>query len=298
MVRVPYVICATQRSGSSLLCDLLVSTGVAGLASAAAGASPRFHEPLHPSYLDSTNWEATAVDPRRFFAERFARDATANGVAGFKLMASQWEALVRRLRRQPRFDRLTFDDLAAMLPATVRYVHIRRRDRIRQAVSLARAAHSRGEWRRLEGDPTGAPRPRLSVSRIARAEQALNRGERLWTAYFSTRGIAPLIVEYEALAATPQLQVSRVLEFLGVSPALARPPASRYRRLADDFTDLWVARYRRWRRLALMIWSPGVCRAASALSRARRARRHEARQWQGDLDPPPPAPTDAARSDA
>src|SRR4051812_48257017 len=97
--RLAYLVCATERSGSTLLCELLGSTGIAGrpeeyfeyLAATGRARQPREYfppdadpgilellAPLEPP-LEPGDWEARLRDA-------LERGTTPNGVFGSKMM--------------------------------------------------------------------------------------------------------------------------------------------------------------------------------------------------------------------
>src|SRR5438045_4129167 len=82
-----YMICATPRSGSSLLCELLAGSG-------AAGAPEEYFGPLRMAGLQE-EWGVAALD--RYVAELRARRSGANGVFGFKTHFTQLRGALGRV---------------------------------------------------------------------------------------------------------------------------------------------------------------------------------------------------------
>ena len=64
-----------------------------------------------------------------------------------------------------------------------------------------------------------------------------------WRAWFDANGVSPLDVRYEALAADPDREARRVLDFLGVE-APAERLVPRMRRIGDAVNANWAARFR------------------------------------------------------
>ena len=116
-IELSYFVCATPRSGSSFLCEVLRTTGVAGV------PDDYFWNP--PFWFE--RW---GVSDSPKFAERLLREgSTANGVFGSKLMwdqlhdaATQFAALLGWGGAGPS------DVLAAAFP-NVHYVWLTRRDK-------------------------------------------------------------------------------------------------------------------------------------------------------------------------
>ncbi len=74
------MICATPRSGSTLLCEALQDTGV-------AGKPDEYFGPMHvPRWRDQ--WQVSAVD---YVDQVLEHGSTANGVFGVKIMKLYWQ---------------------------------------------------------------------------------------------------------------------------------------------------------------------------------------------------------------
>src|ERR1700754_339182 len=154
-----YLVCATPRSGSTLLCHLLDQTGVAGHpeeyfeALRHSGRPRRPHEDFDPArhaniierlafreMPDGTQatphplWQPETYD--RYLAWALEQGTTPNGVFGAKLMwgyLGDFAALLRGIAGNA--GRTVPELLAATFP-NLRYVQITRHDKVRQAVSL------------------------------------------------------------------------------------------------------------------------------------------------------------------
>jgi len=234
-----YMICASPRTGSYLLSEGLAATGLAG----------RPTEFLSPSFqlYWSERWSPSTYPD---YLERVvAAGTTPNGVFGLKVHSSQ---LSHFLCQATGCARLPLRDQAAVvedwLPG-VRYVWLRRRDRVRQAVSYARALQTHVWW---HGEPAPAPygdpipgTQRFDFALIERCVESLGWENAGWASYFRANGIDPLELYYEDVAADRPAAVGQVLEYLDLPPdAAARLPASRFQRQADAVSESWTQRYR------------------------------------------------------
>lgn len=240
------MLASVPRSGSTLLCRMLWETG-------GAGAPKEYLNPVQirdwEARLGATLWARTRHrllvgplamlggrgrwDERRLAAylERIRlRRTGAEGWFGLKLHYHQ----LRRFFLEP--GRRVEDFLGE-----TRWVAIRRRDQVAQAVSWARAlqtgrwaSHQRSAW------PGVYCRPLIESLRRRIVEH-----ESGWDRYFEREGIEPLRIDYEDLAAHPDATVRRVLHYLGREDAelapVARPPLARQ---ADRRSARWAARYR------------------------------------------------------
>jgi LPS sulfotransferase NodH len=126
------------------------------------------------------------------------------------------------------------------------YVWIRRRDRIRQAISLWRALQTR-VWRR-EGPADGADaRPLLySFEAIEHLRRRLDADDAAWDRFFASAGIQPLVLHYEDdVAPDPGDAVRRVLAHLRLELPAAWTPSSSMLRQSDEISDGWWEAYDR-----------------------------------------------------
>ena len=267
-----YLICTTPRSGSTLLCELLTGTGIAGrpdeyfqqLRSTGRPMRPRdYLEGVAPGIVPSETHdgeleEHQLYDPHRFLDfEEYVdwvkdRATTPNGVFGAKIMWPYMAGLVDGLTPGPR-ERATADPaelLAGTFPG-LRYVWLRRMDKVRQAVSLWRAlqtwnwrkdatAASRGPQERAAGPPL-----RYSFEAIDHLRRRLISYDRAWEIYFEQASIRPLTLTYEAFSHEMHETVIWILRHAGVRyPADAHYDVPGTARQADELSEQWVAEFR------------------------------------------------------
>jgi trehalose 2-sulfotransferase len=232
-----YLICGVQRTGSWLLSHALEDTGVLGV------PAEYFHRGDEQFWRD--RWGATDEDA--FLRLVQTGPATSNGVWASKMMWNYFGDALGRLRAWSRLgagpDASDADVLAAAFPG-LRYIWLRRADKLRQAVSWWRAAAT-GEFALGPGQPAGQPPAfdRDAIGRLVRYAQECEEGWRRW---FPAHGIQPLEVEYEDLAGDLDDAVRAVAAFLEVRlpPGLERT-RPRLRRQADHHTEEFVADFQR-----------------------------------------------------
>lgn len=185
-----YMICATWRSGSTYLCQLLASNGLLGNPDEYFNrAGQRKHnDPAYPS------GRRAQLDIVR------TRGATSNGIYAVKVISSQFQ------RYKAHAD--PFRDLPNLA-----LVRIRRRDVLAQAISLARA--------RQTGQFFASDRQRGAAAYDARAIRhaigSLEKEEALWDEVIGRRGLQPLTIAYEDILADPQAVVDRIASLMGVA---------------------------------------------------------------------------------
>jgi LPS sulfotransferase NodH len=225
-----YLICATPRSGSNFLCEVLRSTGVAGIPDEYFWNPPFWSE----------RW---GVGDFPSYFRRLLREGTSpNGVFGSKMMWGYLDEVSHQLTSH--FDlKVTShpDVLSAMFPS-LRYVWLTRRDKVRQGISFYRALETK-LWRSSD-EPAGVMvDPPFDYRAIDRLVQLSKDEDDAWRGYFQEHGIQALIIAYEDLAQDPDREARRVLTFLDLPIASDSPRLWRHSRQADSVTDEWVERY-------------------------------------------------------
>src|SRR3954453_16229905 len=154
-----YLIAATPRSGSTLLCELLAATGVAGrpaehfedLHATGRPRQPReyFDRVGDPAVLEllAPTEPGAPVTPdasRRRCESALREGMTPNGVFATKVMWSYLPDLLHGLQALPQCAGLQgAPALAAAFPG-LRHVQVLRRDKVAHAVSLWTAVRDRG----------------------------------------------------------------------------------------------------------------------------------------------------------
>jgi LPS sulfotransferase NodH len=124
----------------------------------------------------------------------------------------------------------------------LKFVHVFRRHKLRQALSKARA-HQTGLWKVQEGK-TVQREPQFDAELIEQCLKESEQQEKLWGRFFQRIEIDPLRVEYENLCEDYEANIHRVLGFLQISlPRRTRigPPVTV--RQADDISRAWEERF-------------------------------------------------------
>jgi LPS sulfotransferase NodH len=198
-----YLLCGTPRTGSTWLCSLLASTGVAGR------PESYFREPDQQEWaarfgLSST--ESGQLDYAAFVAGAVRLGSTSNGVFAARVMWGTMSVLVHDLAAGPSES----SDLEVLEESLgpLRFVHLRRRDVVEQAVSWARAEQS-GHWQ--HGDDARAE-PRLDLDQVDSLVRVIGEHNAAWDAWFAAEAVEPLEVTYESLVADPGGVVRSILE--------------------------------------------------------------------------------------
>jgi trehalose 2-sulfotransferase len=248
-----YLVCATPRSGSTLLCEMLRATGIAGrplehfevLRHSGRPPQPReyFEGVDAPEVLERLAPLADAAgapEPAGAWWDRVLADGTTeNGVWAGKLM---WGHVDDFLARAGELDGLDGADLATVLDALLgdpALVYVTRPDKVAQAVSLWRAVQTQA-WR---AGADGAPdRAEYDFAGIDHLRRQLESHDAAWRAWFADHGRACREVSYDDLSADPPGTVRAVLRALGLPDDGVAAP--QLRRQGDDRSAEWARRYR------------------------------------------------------
>jgi trehalose 2-sulfotransferase len=262
-----YLICSTPRSGTTLLCEALRNTGVAGqpeeyfqewIGTGTLRGPHDYFADAGPELLELVSACAAPVesfplvDPSRFetwagyFDWVMAHGTTANGLFGAKVMWAYLPGLLNRLAAHVPGCAAARDGVELLDRALpdLRYVFVTREHKAAQAVSLWRALQT---WRWRGTDPGGREEQRtlcFSFEAIDHLVNQLTEDEGSWRDWFERHGIEPLTVVYEDLAAACEETTRSILRHVGVPPQLElRLGKPRIPRQADDLSREWVDRY-------------------------------------------------------
>jgi LPS sulfotransferase NodH len=276
--RTQFLICTTPRSGSTLLCSLLGSTGLAGMRRGQVVG----HE--YALELVGRRDQRTDFGPldrdslRRFFQDAFDRSRTPNGVAGFKLMWEQVRRLALRLGYPANSEGFGFHDFATLFPETTRFIWLTRRERVRQAVSLVKAVQSQC-WNSAEQERFTSFYV-FDYLALKRTVKMLEHHDAMWREFFEHNAIKPLEVVYEDVIRDRWEQVQRIAGFVEIPGAVASEIGEvHYRKQSVSLNDLWVERFERICSLGPVLrslytaWSLPRWIGLRVLSRFRAARR-------------------------
>ncbi len=272
-----YLICATPRSGSTLLCDALGRTGIAGkpaehfevLLETGRPRQPRDYfqrsnDPQVWALLDDPEFQDVLGEYGGRYAEQpprsdpgwkppdfaglvagaFEEGTTGNGVLGTKIMWAYFRDFVRLARRTSgRWDVPPCDVPASVLPNLRRLVWMRRRDTTRQAVSLWKALQTQ-QWRRDSDEEMATGGLRFSFPAIDHLKLRIDEHNEAWQDFFAGCGVEPLKVVYEDLVEDYEGTVLRLLEGIGIEkPEGFAVEAPGMKRQADELSEEWVDLY-------------------------------------------------------
>lgn len=270
-----YLVCATPRSGSTLVCQTLIRTGVAGrpeeyfeaLRSTGVPRRPEeyFHGTTDQSILDHLGQQESAFNPQprsplwsrtaydRYIDWVLEAGTTPNGVFGAKLMWQYLGDFVGLLRGIPEYRELPLSELLPAAFPDLTFVRVVRANKIRQAVSLWKAVQT-ASWSDKGGEaPTEEgyrafleehkPQLRFHYKAISHLLDQTLAAEASWDAFFEHTRIKPILVLYENFYADYAASTLNILDRLGLEPPADFDPEPQMRRQSDGINDDWARRF-------------------------------------------------------
>jgi trehalose 2-sulfotransferase len=266
-----YLVCATPRSGSTLLCEALNNTGLAGhpqeyfeaLKETGLPRRPQqyFDCAAHSDILDLLGTYSRLDDQlpyhnadertnyARYLVRALEKGTTSNGVFGSKMMWGYFGDFISNLRDIPEYREMPVPDLLSTIFPNLHYIWIIRDDKVRQAVSLWKAIQT-STWR-VEACPSSieksSPADRKLVfhfGAIDHLRQQIIAHEDAWQQYFNACGIQPFYVVYEEFVASYEDTARCVLQYLHIPlPEKLMVAERRMTRQADGLSEEWVQQY-------------------------------------------------------
>ena len=277
-----YLVCATPRSGSTLVCHALSETGVSGRPEEYFEALRHSGRPRRPeeyflgvedqSIRDHLGERSVGSDPQprsplwsraaydRYLEWAFETGTTDNGVFGAKLMWGYFGEFVSLLRNIPDCRDVPLAELMPAVFPDLTFVRVVRANKVRQAVSLWKAVQT-ATWREDQASNKAAsieddgsppyrsfveahrPQLRFHYRAIDHLLEQLLIEEASWDAFFEHSGIKPILVLYENFAADYETSTLNLLERLDLSCPDDFEFEPRMKRQSDRINDDWTKRY-------------------------------------------------------
>jgi LPS sulfotransferase NodH len=269
-----YLVCATPRSGSTLLCEALKSTGVAGVPEEYFEALRHSGRPRRPQEYfvgaqdrtilrhlgehasmegrpgRSPLWDRHDYEP--FLHWALEQGTTPNGVFGAKLMWGYFGDFVSLLREIPAYREVPIQELLPEVFPDLRYVRVVRANKVRQAVSLWKAVQT-ATWSAEDQEQESVddadtsnglgPRLKFHFRAIEHLLEQVLAHEACWDAFFEHCGTQPHVVVYEDFVDSYEETAMEVLRYLGVEPSTATGFERRMQSQTDDLNRRWSQRF-------------------------------------------------------
>lgn len=243
MPSLTYLIATAPRTGSTMLAEALQSTGHAGQPAEYFD----IHAPNERYWVEKLGIKSN----EEYFEKVLAAATTQNGVAGFKVHWHQLETLKSKLTAMSAAkgappETAALHQLLRSHLGEVRYIWLRRQNKISQAISYYKA-NKTGIWRvRTSGaDIRNTPdiSPEFDFDAIDRYVALLLQFDLQWMEYFKRNRIKVLVVAYEQFIAEYVETIGLVLQFLGLpydGMTFDRPDLIRQ---SDENSLEWEKRY-------------------------------------------------------
>lgn len=233
---ISYIICGVQRSGSFLFCEALTNTGLAG-------------DPQEYFLNNGEGWEngwwarQNGVTSRSdYLCLVLERGTTPNGVFGAKIMWNYFSDMLINLKELPEYKGMEAPQVMATLFPNIHYIWITRHDKVRQAVSWAKAGQT-DVYASVKGETPIPPKrePSFDFEFIDLLHKLVLEGEAGWQNFFETCNVQPFRVQYEDLVEAYEPTALRILEYMKISyPKNLIFGERRMQKQADILNEAWV----------------------------------------------------------
>lgn len=225
-------ILASHRSGSSLLCKYLESTGV-------CGNPEEFF--MHYQGVSYQNWD---IQNYEAYIERVvAETQTPNRVFSAKLMTG-WDGAYGILKRlYPTFQgsyTVKMKELSKFFP-NLRCIYLSRRNKVAQAVSWHKAGQS-NIYHRIKNQSVEFEY-QYDFQALQDLITSLIMEEAAHQEFLDSMQISPLSLVYEDMVQDMPGTIRKILNFLEISEkySIIHP---NLKKMSDELSQTWISRYR------------------------------------------------------
>lgn len=227
------MICATPRSGSTLLCEALRNSGL-------AGNPDEYFGPMHVERWDK-KWgtESKSV----YLAKVMEQGRGENGVLGFKVMRVYWQNVIEFLQEATNLPQSQENEVLNRCFPNLRYVWITRRNKVRQAISWMKFIQGVA-WYWEDEEPQKIKNLKFKPAIIREFIIQTVSHETAWQEYFTKNKIQPYIVVYEDFVSAYEKTAMEILKYLGIYCRQEIVFGERHlKKQADTLTEEWVRKY-------------------------------------------------------
>ena len=215
-----YIVCSTPRCGSSVFCEALCNTQLAGAPT----------EYFDKARMDRfwQHWNVESME--QYFEALLNKKTSPNGVFGAKAHLFQYGTA------------FGFDALPTQLP-DLHFIWVTRNDSVAQAVSYTKAVQQ-DLW--THGGNAGNDRELVyEFEQIKQFHDRIERENGRWNKFFEQQNLRPHVVVYEEFSLNLLACIEQVLGFLGVdqSDDFSIEPITLVKQ-ADEVSTQWCDRFR------------------------------------------------------
>lgn len=229
-----YFLLASHRSGSSLLCDLLTKTQVAGIPS-------EFF--LHWRGMSYLGWDFS--DYPSYIQRIFDETTSPNGVWGVKFMAGSAggiKGFAEYLETFPMSSKLTTVEKVRAIFPNLYCIYLSRRNKIAQAVSWWKAIQNEHYHSTIEKKMPSTPLS-YNFAAIDHLVSEIMMEEAAHQAFLDEMGMTAYNIVYEDFVQDMEGTVRGILDFLGVRESFS-VEQSNLVKMQDALSEEWIQRYR------------------------------------------------------
>ncbi|MCA9923755.1 MAG: hypothetical protein KC421_15365 [Anaerolineales bacterium] len=238
-----YLVCGVQNSGSSVLCDALKNTQIAGI-------------PEEYFLIWEEGWWAqnhNLLSRQSYLDIVLEKGYTPNGVFGGKILWHYFKDMMEKVRALPSYKNMDDTSIMAQLFHNPKYIWIVRRDKVQQAIDWAIAAQTgvhNAQHRSLND-------LEFDYTLIDNLHRLIEFGEQGWTNYFEHAHVTPLTIVYEDFVSNYNQSIKSILTYLDIDTTTSKEVLTKAPQTLTQSTSYqndWRTRYWKIRELQTNQW--------------------------------------------
>lgn len=242
-LRKSYVVASSYRCGSTFLCSSLWKTGVLGAPTEYLNIDPGNAAIPAPNEPGRLMVRFGAATPEQYFAKLLQHRTGRNGIFGIKAHGHHFEAA------------LVWCPSMLEILAPVTFIYINRRDKVAQAISMAKAMQTNA-W--ISFDQVTGKNTRYDPDFIEQCRNEIEQQRLNWWRWFEASGVTPFVVTYEDMVAEKDAVVRNIVELLEVQNDVAEKiDLPDVEKQGDEINAEWASRFARDQAAAENNWDFG-----------------------------------------
>jgi trehalose 2-sulfotransferase len=228
-LRKSYIVASSYRCGSTFLCTTLWKTGILGAPTEYLNIDPGNAAIPAPNEPGRLMVRFGAKTPERYFTRLLQHRTGRNGIFGMKAHGHHFEAA------------LAWCPSMLEILAPVTFIYINRRDKVAQAISMAKAMQTNA-W--ISFDQVTGKNTRYDPDFIEQCMNEIERQRLNWWRWFEANGVTPFVVTYEDMLADKDAVVRNIVELLDaqkdVPEKIDLPDVEKQ---GDEINAEWASRF-------------------------------------------------------
>ena len=241
-----YIICTSPRSGSTLLCQLMTNTNVAGV------PNSYFHKPSLANWMEVHGIAPNSLGNRSETLEAVLKKAHKTGTAetgmfGLRLQGGSLNYFLDQLKLLHPEQNSDVERLNTTFGETA-FIFLSRKNKLEQAISCVKAMQT-GLWHTAENgtefERLAPPQPPYFDAKAIRQHIAeFEEDDQRWEHWFTKESIQPLRLSYEDLAKDSVATLNTVLKALGLQTSSTIGTKAPLRKMDNELNEEWATLYR------------------------------------------------------